>query len=82
MAQQPSPAVEGLLERIASPGNLRQAWRAVKQRRGGPGVDRVRIGDYEVDLEARLQRLSGCLLDESYRPAAVLRVPSHKTETV
>lgn len=68
----------GLLERIASPANLRQAWDAVRSRRGGPGVDRVRWQDYAEGSEARLLRLGERLLAGSYRPSAVLRCyPAH-----
>lgn len=62
-----------LLERIASLGNLRAAWKAVRERRGGPGIDRVSVAGYAADAEQRLDRLSQGLLDGSYRPSPVMR---------
>jgi RNA-directed DNA polymerase len=69
-----------LLERIASPPNLTEAWRrvrgniAVARRPHSCGVDEVSVFAFEQQWEANLAELSRALLEGSYRPLPVRRV--------
>ena len=56
------------MERITTEENLYEAWRRVRTNHGGPGVDSVRLADFEEDLPGQLAALSVQLQDESYVP--------------
>lgn len=58
-----------LLERIAAPETLFQAWAKVKANHGMPGVDKMSIAAFGEGLGERVARLSRDLLEGSYHPA-------------
>jgi len=62
------------LRRIAAPANLWAAWRTVRQRRGGPGVDGVTIAAFAAREADHLRRLEQQLLAHTYAPSALKRV--------
>jgi group II intron reverse transcriptase/maturase len=53
---------------------LRRAWRQVRAKGGGPGVDGVDIRSFEADLEVQLAGLGQELASGMYRPRGVRRV--------
>ena len=63
-----------LMERLASPENLLDAWKVVRsnipqyRRANSGGPDGVTIADYERELQARLSALRHMLLKGRYRP--------------
>ena len=72
------PPATDLLRRVASIGTLAAAWRAVRQRAGAPGIDRVSVVAFAERADTELQRLSEELAGGAYRPAPALRVyPAH-----
>ena len=46
-----------LFEKLCSPEQLRQGFKAVRKNRGAPGVDGVTVDAFEQDLEEELARL-------------------------
>ena len=58
-----------LLERLAAPETLLEAWAKVKANRGAPGADRITIEAFSVGLGERISRLSRDLLEGSYHPS-------------
>jgi retron-type reverse transcriptase len=44
-----------LWERVCSNQNLRLAWTKVKEKGGGPGVDRMTIEEFEQNLDENLK---------------------------
>jgi len=63
-----------LIDKVYAMDNLRSAFCSVKRNEGAAGVDHQSIAMFEAHLEANLERLSACLRDGSYRPAAIRRV--------
>jgi len=63
-----------LIDKVWRPETLRSAFKKVKVRRGGPGVDHVTIAKFEARLEANLRHLSDALRNGTYRPQAIKRV--------
>jgi RNA-directed DNA polymerase len=63
-----------LFEKLCSPEQLRQGFKAVRKNRGAPGVDGVTVDAFEQDLEAELARLKQELERWSYKPKPVRRV--------
>ena len=63
-----------LIDKVASPANLKSAWTRVQSNGGSAGVDHVTIGRFEAHLEDNLQRLAGSLLEGSYLPQSIRRV--------
>src|SRR5437763_14192481 len=55
-----------LIDKVASPSNLKSAFAQVKRNKGSAGVDRVTIGMFEAHLEENLQRLVVSLQEGSY----------------
>lgn len=53
---------------------LQQAWRAVKQAKGGPGVDGVTIAQFDARLEEELATLQAELASGAYRPRPLRQV--------
>lgn len=62
------------MEEVAEDGNLREAFRRVKENDGAPGPDRQNIEEVEEHLEEILPALHRELLEESYRPGMIRRV--------
>jgi CRISPR-associated protein Cas1 len=70
----------GRLEDIAALDTLAEAWSRVRANKGGAGGDGVTIADLEPDIDRRLPALGAALMDGSYRPARLLRVPIPKKD--
>jgi RNA-directed DNA polymerase len=62
-----------LMDKVARRDVLEAAFRRVQRNGGSPGVDHVRIEDFEERLEENLSRLSESLLAGTYRPQAIRR---------
>ena len=54
--------------------SLNSAFLRVKENRGGPGVDGVRISQFERHLERNLNCLQNELGQKTYRPLPLLRI--------
>jgi len=63
-----------LWKTICSHQNLRQAWNKVKSNKGGPGVDRVTIDDFNQNLDENLTTLCDQLENGDYTPLPVQRI--------
>lgn len=60
-----------LMERVVESENLRKAYRRVMSNRGAPGVDGMRVEDFQGYLRKEWPRLSNELLEDRYKPALV-----------
>lgn len=70
-----------LLEAIADPANLAQAWAVVRANRGAGGVDGQTIAAFETDVQHQLEALRRRLLSaERYVPPPVRRVEIPKPD--
>lgn len=65
---------EDLLERIFTPGNLRQAWLRVKANRGAAGVDGMTIAQFPAFARQHWEKIRSRLMAGTYHPAPVRRV--------
>jgi group II intron reverse transcriptase/maturase len=63
-----------LLREIGSIDTLRQAWRKVREKGGGPGIDRVSCDEFGAELERNLARIAAELRSGGYRAQPVMRV--------
>lgn len=63
-----------LMDKVWGKKNLEAAWKQVKARNGGGGVDRMSIGLFSTRADKRLTRLSEQLREKTYEPYAVKRV--------
>lgn len=61
-------------ERLFTQASLRQAWRAVKQAKGGPGVDGITLQAFEAVLDKELGALQLELASGAYQPQPVRQV--------
>jgi group II intron reverse transcriptase/maturase len=61
-------------ERLFTRYALQQAWLAVKQAKGGPGVDGVTIAQFEARLDEELAALQSELASGVYRPRPLRQV--------
>ena len=50
-----------LYDKVYGLSNLKAAWQQVKANRGGGGVDKMSIADFDKNAEARLEKLSEAL---------------------
>jgi RNA-directed DNA polymerase len=62
-----------LYDKVYGLSNLKAAWQRVKANRGGGGVDKMSIADFDKDAEARLEKLSEALRTNTYKPLPVRR---------
>jgi RNA-directed DNA polymerase len=62
-----------LYDKVYGLANLKAAWQRVKANRGGGGVDRMSIADFDEDAEGRLEMLSQALRTNTYKPQPVRR---------
>lgn len=69
-----------LMDKIWAYSNLEQAFLAVKKNRGAPGVDKVTIKDFELELEHNLRVLQQSLRDKTYKARPVRRVYIPKSD--
>ncbi len=63
-----------LFDKLYSMEFLYEGFRAVKKNKGAPGIDRVSIKDYEMDLDNNLRQLGEQIKSWRYKPSPVLRV--------
>lgn len=62
-----------LYDKVYGLSNLKAAWQRVKANRGGGGVDRMSIADFDKDADVRLEKLSEALGTNAYKPLPVRR---------
>jgi RNA-directed DNA polymerase len=62
-----------LYDKVYGLSNLKAAWQRVKANRGGGGVDRMSIDDFDKDADVRLEKLSEALRTNTYKPLPVRR---------
>lgn len=62
-----------LYDKVYGLSNLKAAWKQVKANRGGGGVDKMSIADFDKDADVRLERLSEALRTNTYKPEPVRR---------
>jgi RNA-directed DNA polymerase len=62
-----------LMDKVYRPPNLVSAFREVKRRKGGAGVDHQTIEMFERDLIENLTKISTELASGQYRPRAIKR---------
>jgi RNA-directed DNA polymerase len=55
-----------LYDKVYGLSNLKAAWQRVKANKGGGGVDRMSIAEFEKNAEARLEKLSEALRTNQY----------------
>ena len=63
-----------LIDKVYAPANLAEAWRHVRDNKGGAGIDGLTIAAFADREEERLAALHRKLRDRSYRPTPVKRV--------
>jgi group II intron reverse transcriptase/maturase len=61
-------------ERLFTRYALQRAWQAIRQAKGGPGVDGVTLSKFEARLEEELTTLQQELIAGSYRPRPLRQV--------
>jgi len=69
-----------LMERIASPSNVRAAYKRVKANKGAPGVDGMTVEELGSWLGNHLDQLSKQLVEGTYRPQRIRGVQIPKPE--
>ena len=62
-----------LIDKVYRRSNLEAAFRKTKSNRGGAGVDRVTVEQFEERLEVNLNRLEKGLKEETYKPQPLRR---------
>ena len=62
-----------LMDKVYTLPNLLSAFKEVKQRGGGAGVDHETISMFERNLETNLKELSAEMASGGYRPRAIKR---------
>src|SRR3954468_18461087 len=66
--------VHSLIDKVYASANLAEAWRHVRDNKGGAGIDGLPIAAFAAREEERLTALHRKLRDRSYRPSPVKRV--------
>ena len=62
-----------LIDKVYRRSNLEAAFRKTKSNRGGAGIDRVTVEQFEERLEVNLNRLEKGLKEETYKPQPLRR---------
>jgi RNA-directed DNA polymerase len=62
-----------LYDKVYGLTNLKAAWKQVKANRGGGGVDKMSIADFDKGADVRLEKLSEALRTNAYKPEPVRR---------
>ncbi len=60
-----------LMEEVANPSNLNQAYKRVKANKGAAGIDGMTVDDLLAWVRANRERLIDALIDGSYQPNTV-----------
>jgi len=66
--------VHSLVDKVYTRKNLKLAWERVRANRGASGTGGITIGEFEVTLDANLERLHQELRDGTYQPQPVRRL--------
>ena len=73
-------STNNLMERIVEQDNCRRAYKRVMANKGAPGMDSITIEDFPNHLRARWPYIRQQLLDGTYKPRPVRRVPIPKQD--
>ena len=79
-AESPAKAVDGLMEEILDPENLKEALKRVKANKGSAGIDRMTIDQLPVYLKEHWPEIRVQVLSGTYKPQPVLRVEIPKPD--
>ena len=74
------PRTDHLMERVVEENNVKTAVRRVRQNKGSPGIDAMKVEELTRHLEGNWERLSKELLAGTYQPQAVKRVEIPKPD--
>src|SRR5690348_17410428 len=66
--------VHSLIDKVYAPANLAEAWKRVRENKGGAGIDGLTVTAFEDRQAEHLAGLHARLRDQTYRPAPVKRV--------
>jgi RNA-directed DNA polymerase len=66
--------VHSLIDKVYAPANLAEAWKRVRENKGGAGIDGLTVTAFEDREAEHLAGLHARLRDQTYRPAPVKRV--------
>jgi RNA-directed DNA polymerase len=66
------------MERVLDRANMHRAWKQVKANDGAPGIDGMTVEEFPAFARAHWADIRQALLDGSYQPKAVRRVPIPK----
>lgn len=61
-----------IFEKVHNRENLEAAWRHVRSKNSQPGIDRVRVADFEKRLDANLDALQKEIMTGTYQPRPVM----------
>lgn len=75
----PQNLAKELMTRIATPANLKDAFKAVKRNKDAPGIDKRTISEVEASINEIINGLCTTLLDGAYIPSPVRGVEIPKT---
>jgi RNA-directed DNA polymerase len=71
---------ERMMEQICEPSNVIEAWKRVKENKGSPGIDDMKVEELKGYLEKHWARIREELLTGRYRPQPVKRVEIPKPD--
>src|SRR5690349_25148734 len=66
--------VHSLIDKVYAPANLAEAWKRVRENKGGARIDGLTVTASEVRQAEPLARLHARMRAQTYRPAPVKRV--------
>jgi RNA-directed DNA polymerase len=75
-----SSVTDHLMERVIARGNIEAAWKRVRQNKGSPGIDGMKVDDLAAFLVREGDTLRAQLLAGSYEPKPVRRVEIPKDD--
>lgn len=61
-----------IFEKIYEIQNLKEAWKSIRSKRPAPGIDRIKVNDFQKKLDENLHNLSREIQAEKYRPMPVM----------
>lgn len=79
----PRNLAKELMTRIASPANLKAAFKAVKRNKGTPGIDKRTVFEVEASIDEIISELCTTLIDGTYMPSPVrgVEIPKNNGQT-
>jgi RNA-directed DNA polymerase len=63
-----------LIDKVYDPANLAEAWKRVRENKGGAGIDGLTVAGFEQRQDELLEKLHKQLREKTYRPSPVKRV--------